>query len=227
MVDRAVPDRGLVARMTAGLLLQIGAVHFASGTPFTLTSGRTSPVYVDCRKLISYPTIRETLTDFSVAAVLREAGADTIDVVAGGETAGIPFAAWIAQRMALPMVYVRKKPKGFGRDARIEGAAVTGRRVLLVEDLSTDGGSKIGFADALRAAGATVDHVSVVFDYDIFAGSKERLAGHGLRLHALATWRDVLDVAGDEGAIPQTTLADLARYIDDPSGWSDAHRAGS
>ena len=147
--------------------------------------------------------------------------APQFDAVAGGETAGIPFAAWIAERLALPMLYVRKKPKGFGRDAQIEGAMAEGARVLLVEDLTTDGGSKVRFAEALRVAGATVDHTFVLFFYDIFAGTRETLAGHGLRLHNLATWRDVLGEAGahlDEG-----TVAEVRDFLGDPLGWSDAH----
>ena len=91
--------------------------------------------------------------DFACAKLLRDAGFARFDAVAGGETAGIPFAAWIAERMGLPMLYVRKKPKGFGRDAQIEGALAEGARVLLVEDLTTDGGSKLRFAEAIRAAG--------------------------------------------------------------------------
>lgn len=110
--------------------------------------------------------------DFSVAKVLRRAGYESFDAVAGGETAGIPFAAWMAERMGLPMLYVRKKPKGFGRDAQIEGDMVEGARILLVEDLTTDGGSKIRFAEAVRAAGGEVAHTSVVFFYGIFPAAR-------------------------------------------------------
>ncbi|MFN3615417.1 MAG: orotate phosphoribosyltransferase, partial [Rubrimonas sp.] len=110
-----------IARLTARMLLEIGAVHFRADQPYTFTSGLRSPVYIDCRKLISYPRIRSALMDFAVSTLLRDAGFEQFDAVAGGETAGIPFAAWIAERMGLPMQYVRKKPKGFGRDAQIEG----------------------------------------------------------------------------------------------------------
>mgnify|MGYP002260554454 CR=1 FL=1 len=97
-------------------------------------------------------------------------------VVAGGETAGIPYAAWIAERLGLPMQYIRKKPKGFGRNAQIEGDIREGARTLLVEDLTTDGRSKINFCKALRDAGAVVGHVFVNFYYDIFPESKKILA---------------------------------------------------
>ena len=125
------------------MLLEIRAVHFNADEPFTLASGLPSPTYIDCRKLISYPRIRSTLMDFLTVTVMRDAGFEAFDNIAGGETAGIPFAALVAERMALPMTYVRKKPKGYGRNARIEGAMTEGQRVLLVEDLTTDGGSKL------------------------------------------------------------------------------------
>ena len=113
----------------------------------------------------------------------------------GGETAGIPFAAWMADRLALPMQYVRKKPKGFGRNAQIEGHLEPGQRVLLVEDLTTDGRSKVNFCNALREAGATVEHIFVVFFYGIYPESKKILADLDITLHHLCTWWDVLEFA--------------------------------
>ena len=125
--------------------------------------------------------------DFAVATLQRNVGLEAFDAIAGGETAGIPFSAWIAERMGLPMNYVRKKPKGFGRDAQIEGAPVAGKRVLLVEDLTTDGGSKFRFIDAIRAAEGECAHTFVLFFYDIFEQTRPALAAHGVSLHALAT----------------------------------------
>jgi len=114
------------------MLLEIEAVHFRPEDPYKLTSGWASPVYIDCRKLVSYPRVRQSLMDFAASIVLRDIGFESLDAVAGGETAGIPFAAWLADRLMLPMQYVRKQPKGFGRDARIEGYLAEGARVLLV-----------------------------------------------------------------------------------------------
>ena len=111
---------------------------------------------------------------------MREAGFEAFDAVAGGETAGIPFAAWMADRLGLPMLYVRKKPKGFGRNTQIEGNVTEGQRVLLVEDMTSDGGSKVTFCKALRDAGTTVDHVFVVFFYGIFPESRKILGDLGV-----------------------------------------------
>src|SRR5690348_18400861 len=107
------------------------------------------------------------MIEFAAATIVRDIGYESIDNIAGGETAGIPFAAWIAEALGLPMQYVRKKAKGFGRNAQIEGHLADGARALLVEDLTTDGRSKINFCEALRGAGARVDHVFVIFYYAI------------------------------------------------------------
>ena len=137
MFANTFPDDAEMARLTARMLLEIQAVHFRADEPYKLTSGLASPVYIDCRKLISFPRIRSALMDFACAKLLRDAGFEAFDAVAGGETAGIPFAAWIAERLGLPMLYARKKPKGFGRNAQIEGSFAEGARILLVEDLTT------------------------------------------------------------------------------------------
>jgi orotate phosphoribosyltransferase len=223
MISFTFPSDAEMARLSARMLLEIEAVHFRDDVPYKLTSGLASPVYIDCRKLISYPRIRSTLMDFACARLLRDAGFESFDAVAGGETAGIPFAAWISERLSLPMLYVRKKPKGFGRNARIEGALADGQRVLLVEDLTTDGGSKIGFANALRDAGAVVDHTLVVFFYSVFPRTEAVLAEHGLKLHHLATWRDVLDEARAGGHFNPTTLEAVEAFLEAPLQWSAAH----
>ena len=223
MLHTTYPDQAQMARATARMLLEIDAVHFRADPPFTLTSGATSPVYIDCRKLISFPRIRSMLMDFSVASVLEKAGYEAFDSVAGGETAGIPFAAWFAERMGLPMQYVRKKPKGFGRDAQIEGHLLEGDRVLLVEDLATDGGSKIAFVDALRKAGAECNHTFVVFFYDIFPETAEIMADAGLTLHYLTTWRSVLEAAKEADHLDAATIKAVGDFLDAPREWSAAN----
>lgn len=223
MLHTTYPDQAQMARATARMLLEIDAVHFRANPPFTLTSGATSPVYIDCRKLISFPRIRSMLMDFGVASVLEKAGYEAFDSVAGGETAGIPFAAWFAERMGLPMQYVRKKPKGFGRDAQIEGHLLEGDRVLLVEDLATDGGSKIAFVDALRKAGAECNHTFVVFFYDIFPETAEIMADAGLTLHYLTTWRSVLEAAKEADHLDAATIKAVGDFLDAPREWSAAN----
>ncbi len=223
MIQLTFPDRAEIAQQVAAMLLEIGAVHFRADEPYKFTSGMASPVYIDCRKLISHPRIRSTCMDFACSILVRDAGYERFDAVAGGETAGIPFASWIAERLALPMQYVRKQPKGFGRDAQIEGEIRDGQRVLLVEDLTTDGGSKVKFVEALRTAGAECSHTIVVFYYDIFPNVRERLAEHGITLHHLATWRDVLAAARSGGYFDTATLDEVEAFLDAPLPWSASH----
>jgi len=217
------PDKAVIAELTARMLLEVEAVRFMADKPFIFTSGRASPVYTDCRRLISFPRVRSTLIDFGVATVIRNVGAEAFDTVAGGETAGIPFAAWMADRLGLPMQYVRKKPKGFGRNAQIEGHVADGQRVLLVEDMTSDGGSKVTFVDALRKAGTIVDHCFVIFFYDIFPESAKILGDLSVTLHHLATWWDVLAVAKQSGKFDPGKLAEVEAFMRDPNGWSKAH----
>ena len=199
-------------------------MHFNAREPFTLASGLPSPTYIDCRKLISFPRIRSTLMDFLTVTVMRDAGFEAFDNIAGGETAGIPFAALVAERMALPMTYVRKKPKGYGRNARIEGAMTEGQRVLLVEDLTTDGGSKLSFVDAIRDSGATCAHTGVIFYYGIFPETVKTLGDHGVSLHYLCTWWDVLAEAREQGSFSKDTLDGVERFLNDPRAWQEARK---
>ncbi len=224
MIPTSYPPKEEIARLTARMLLEIKAVDFNTDTPFILASGLPSPSYVDCRKLISYPRIRSTLMDFLTVTVMRSAGFEAFDNIAGGETAGIPFGALVAERMALPMSYVRKKPKGYGRNARIEGAMSEGQRVLLVEDLTTDGGSKLSFVDAIRETGATCHDTAVIFYYDIFPETVKTLGDHGVALHHLCTWWDVLAEAKAQKAFSDSTLAEVETFLNDPRGWQEAHK---
>lgn len=217
-------DRAVIARQAAKMLLEIKAVHFyQDDKPFIFTSGWASPVYTDCRKIISYPRLRTALNDFAAATILRDIGYESIDTIAGGETAGIPFAAWIADRLMLPMQYVRKKPKGFGRNASIEGEVVVGARTLLVEDLATDGRSKVNFCQALREAGAIVDHCFVYFYYDIFPNSRALMDELKISLHYLTTWWDVLAVAKEAGHFEPRILGEVESFLHEPARWSAAH----
>ncbi len=211
------------ALTAARILLEIKAVNFRPDEPYTFTSGWRSPVYIDCRRIIYFPRARSKICELAVEKIGRRVGYESIEAIAGGETAGIPFAAWIADRMAAPMAYVRKKPKGFGRNALIEGDVPEGKRTLLVEDLTTDGQSKIQFCQALRDAGAIVNHTFVVFFYGVFPGSFETLAGMDITLHSLCTWWDVLEACRDRPYFAEGALAEVRRFLENPVAWSAAH----
>lgn len=209
------------ARDTARILLDTKSILFNIDPPYTYTSGRKGPVYIDCRRLISFPKERSLLMDYG--AKLISQNCPSLDFLAGGETAGIPYAAFLSERLEKPMLYVRKKPKGFGRNAQIEGAFENNGNVILIEDLQTDGGSKKLFIDALREAGATVTHSFVVFHYGIFEASKQNMESLGINLLSLATWWDVLELAKAENYFDTATLESVERFLHDPVGWSVAH----
>ncbi len=213
-------DDRKIARETVKMMFEVGAIHLNLSDPFIFTSGWASPVYVDCRKLISYPRVRSAITSLAVSTIFKKIGHESIDCVVGGETAGIPYAAWVSDQLMLPMLYVRKKTKGFGRNVPIEGNIVSGQKALLVEDLATDGASKIHFTKTIRAASLSIDHCFVVFYYDIFPGSREVLNKLSLSLHYLSTWWDVLEYAKDMNLYDTSSVRELERYLYEPAAWS-------
>src|SRR5215471_18984857 len=213
------------AEITARILLETEAVLFQPDNPFTFTSGRLSPVYVDCRRLISFPRAWRKLMDLGANLIERRVGCESLDAIAGGETAGIPFAAWIADRLSLPMLYVRKQPKGFGRNAQIEGELRDEARVLLVEDLASEGASKLNFVRAIRQAGGHIDHAFVIFNYGIFPQIETSLAAEGINLLALATWWDVAATAALLGRFAPGQYEAVESFLKDPNAWSQARSA--
>lgn len=204
------------------LLFQAGAVNVSRREPFILAAGWASPVYVDVRLLLGEPDVRRAVIELAVRYAEVAFTTEEFDAVAGAETAGIPFAAWYADRMGLKLRYVRKRPLGVGRNAQVEGGSVEGLRVLLFDDLTTDGGSKLGFARGLRVAGAKVEHVLTIFFHDVFPGAEARLAGAGLRIHALATWADVIR-ADPVRALSAEDRTEIERFLADPIAWSTRH----
>ncbi len=202
----------------AKLLLEAKAVSINTDQPFTYTSGKRGPVYVDCRRLISFPETRSKLMDFA-AEILKPLN---VDYVAGGETAGIPYAAFIAERLNKPMLYIRKKPKGFGRMSQIEGYIEEGNQhVALIEDVQNFGVSVKVFVDALREAGAKIEHLVVIFEYG-HESSRQGMKDMGVALHSLTDWKYVLQVAAAEKYIDDKTVMSVEEFLKNPDGWAEA-----
>jgi orotate phosphoribosyltransferase len=209
-------------------LLETHSVHINPASPFRLASGRLSPVYVDCRRLISFPDVRRAITQGFARIARDQIGLKEIDVIAGGETAGIPYAAFLAVELRLPMIYVRKAPKGHGKTSQIEGILQQGQRTLLVEDLATDGGSKLNFKKGIEAAGGILEHCLCVFEYrSQRAGLEEAratLATHGIKLHSLCDWDELLTLGQREEFFSKGEAAQVFDFLRDPEGWSQKHR---
>jgi orotate phosphoribosyltransferase len=211
------------SNIIAEMLLQTEAIQIYRERPFVFVSGRISPVYIDCRRLLSFPVVRDEVVSQLARKAETEIGLALIDVVAGGETAGIPYAAFVAHVLKKPMIYIRKQPKGYGGTKQIEGTLESGQKVLLVEDLITDGMSKLRFNIGIRAAGAVMTDCLCVFDYasdrlGLHEGRKN-LAEHNIRLHTLVNWDDVLSTGLSKKYFSEEASSQILDFLKDPNGW--------
>lgn len=209
-----------VAKQAAKILIDTKSVLINTKEPFTYTSGKIGPIYVDIRRLISFPNERKILMDYAANLL----GSLDADYIAGGETAGIPYAAFLAERLNLPMLYIRKKPKGHGRMAQIEGHIENERKnVVLIEDLLTVGSSQKVFVKALRDAGLVVSHSFVIFSYGIYPLAKENIQDMAIESHFLTNWWSVLDVIKEQKYFDEETISSLESFLNAPDEWADKH----
>lgn len=209
-----------IRRVVALQLWHLGAIKVNLNEPFRLVSGNYSPIYINCRKLISSPAFIDLFS--GATRVICDHRHIVFDVVAGGETAGIPFAAFVAQSFGKPMVYVRKAVKDHGISSRIEGTLEPENRVLLAEDLITDAGSKLSFIEAIRGVQATVRDVLVVFDR--LQGGKEALGQENIQLHAITDINIALEVGHSVKQISSADLVSIQRYLHEPQEWHAERR---
>ena len=206
-----------MSEIIAEKLIDIESVKFSFENHFTLTSGLKSPVYVDCRKIISFIDERELIMNEALSYF--EKNKIQFDLVAGGETAGIPYAAIISEKIKKPMVYIRKKPKGFGQNQQIEGNFKEKEKAILIEDLATDGGSKVVFVEAMRKAGLIVNDIFVIFYYDIFNLENSVLSKLNVNIHSLCTWKDILSVIEKKNIYKENDIKNLKKFLSNPDDW--------
>jgi orotate phosphoribosyltransferase len=200
----------------AASLLEIGAVTLRPSDPFTLTSGLKSPIYCDNRLTISYPEIREQIAE-GFASIIRERYPDT-EVIAGVATGGIPHAAYVSQKLNLPMIYVRDKAKGHGKENVIEGVLNPGTKVVLIEDLFSTGGSSIKAALAVRTAGSKVSSVIAIFTYQL-QQTAEALAADHIPWETLTNYTALIEVAEERGIIKPEEVAILHSWRQNPAAF--------
>lgn len=204
------------ADAVAAALLQADCLKVRVDAPFRLVSGLDAPFYIDCRQVLGHPAGRTIIAD-QLAARVRSIG--PFDVIAGGVTAGVPFATLLADRLGLPLAYVRGEAKAHGLGIQVEGATVKGRRVLLVEDLMTTGDSSLKFVRILRDHDATVDTSLVVLDRSK-DGNANRFANARVAMHSLCTMESLLRRALAEHRIDSRELGEVRAFLDDPAEWS-------
>jgi orotate phosphoribosyltransferase len=187
------------------VLQEIGAVELRIQPEdwFTWTSGKRAPIYCDNRVLMSFPRQRAAVADALVDSIRRHH--PDVELIAGTATAGIPHAAWVAERMELPMVYVRGSAKGHGKQKRVEGAALSGERVVVVEDLISTGGSSASSVEALREEGAVVVGVQAIFSYG-FPGAEELFRSLGVPAHALTSYEVLVEAMDLDEATARALL---------------------
>ena len=206
-----------MSEIIAQKLIDIESVKFSFENHFTLTSGLKSPVYVDCRKIISFIDERELIMNEALNYFKKNN--IQFDLLAGGETAGIPYAAIISEKIKKPMVYIRKKPKGFGRNQQIEGHFREKEKAILIEDLATDGGSKVVFVEAMRKAGLIVNDIFVIFYYDIFNLENSVLSKLNVNIHSLCTWKDIISVIEKKNSYKENDIKNLKKFLSNPDDW--------
>ena len=205
----------------AEILINIESIKFSFENPFTLTSGLKSPVYVDCRKIISFVEERSIIFNYALEYFIKNN--ISFDILAGGETAGIPYAAFFSELLKKPMIYIRKKPKGFGKDQQIEGSYKDNQKAILIEDLATDGGSKIIFIKALQNVNLKVSDIFVIFYYDIFDISKSPLNLLNVKIHSLCTWKNIIAVLKQKKLYSNQKIENLENFLHNPDEWRVNH----
>lgn len=185
--------------------------------PFTWSSGLRAPVYCDNRLTLAHPPLRRRIAE-GFARIVR--GEDwRPDLIAGTATAGIPHAAWLAERLDRPMAYVRSQAKGHGRENRIEGRVERGQRVVVIDDLISTGGSALSAVEALRQAGANVLAVAAIFSYGLDE-ARRRFSGADVPLRTLTDFSTLLKAAEAEDHLPPDALDALRAWRRDPEAWS-------
>lgn len=215
---------------TARMLLDSGAVSYDLDEPFQVGNTLASPLHVDARLVLGWPERRRRLVDMAVETLRRDIDkegvrTDDLDALAcPTDGQGVPFAALIAERLGLPLLFVRRTHSDNPHKRDVEGRIEPGWRVLLVEQLATDGARKAGLIRTLQAAGATVTDVLVIFQYGIFDAIHENLSPLGVRMHALATWWDIQEEARNGHDLPPAALDEIDGFLKDPCHWHPKHR---
>ena len=201
-----------ISNETASILLKKKCIEFSFKKKFQLTSGRKSIVYCDCRKIISYTTERDKLINFALKKIKLDKTLNSLTNIAGGESAGIPYASFLAQKLKLPLSYIRKERKKFGKKSQIEGNIKSHDNVLIVEDLITDGSSKYNFIDAVEKVGGRIKAIFVIFNYGI---NREFLEykGKKIKIISLAKWEDVLYILKLRKVFPKNEIKLITSFL--------------
>ena len=197
-------------------LLDIEAIFLRPNEPFTWASGIKSPIYCDNRITMSYPHVRRAIAK-GLAAVIKTTYPE-VEVIAGTATAGIPHAAWVAELLDLPMVYIRSKAKEHGKGNQIEGRIQPNQKMVVIEDLLSTGGSVLEACEAAKREGADVLGVAAIFTYEL-PQVQENFDQAGLSYVTLTNYTALIESALETGAIQESDVALLQEWRKDPAAW--------
>ncbi|MGX5377055.1 orotate phosphoribosyltransferase [Ligilactobacillus sp. LYQ135] len=198
-------------------LLKIDAVKLSPEEPFTWASGIKSPIYCDNRLTISYPEIRKEIAQ-GIANQIKT-NFPNVEVIGGVATAGIPHAAWVAEILNLPLIYVRSKPKDHGRGKQIEGIIKKNAKTVLIDDLLSTGGSVLKAVEAAKKDGANVIGVSAIFSYQLPVVERNFIDAK-LSFTTLTNYSELLEVAKEEKYITEKQLEILKKWRKSPEKWN-------
>jgi len=211
------------SRRVADVLVALGAIRITTSQPFIYTSGWASPVYIDTRQLMSTVDARREVMDIAAEGLAPLVREQALNAIVGAESSGIAVTAWLAERLGLPMLYLRKRPMGWGSSARLEGNLPEQARLLYVDDVTTDTRSKVAAAQSLRGTGATIADCLVLVDYAIYPDSPELLTANALTMHSLTTWSGIHEALLASGTLSAEQQDTLVSFLENPVEWSIVH----
>jgi len=203
----------------AELLLSINAVSFRFNPPYTYTTGLKSPIYIDNRIILSYPKVRDQIVDFYITTIKEKIGINKVEWISATATAAIPQGVLVADRLKIPLVYVRPTTKAYGKDGKVEGYLEKGKKVLIIEDHISTAASVVGNAQAIRELGGIVKYCIATTTYET-QKSTENLKNASIELFSLTTAKTIIKTALQKGQISQKEKNSIDAWFQDPPNWA-------
>lgn len=213
-------DTNMIAERTASLLLKIKGITFRFNPPYTYTSGMKSPVYLDNRLVMSYPEVRKEIINSYIEVIKEQIGIDKVDYVSATATAAIPHGSWIADRLDIPMVFVRPTTKMHGKQSKIEGYLKKGSKVIIIEDHVSTAESVVGNVNSIREAGGEVEYCVATTTYET-QKSKDALAQINIKLITLTTGKMMVEMAAKENYLTADQKKEVEAWFSDPIHWGE------
>ncbi len=203
----------------AELLLSINAVSFRFNPPYIYTTGLKSPIYIDNRIILSYPKVRDQIVDFYIQTIKEKIGINEVEWISATATAAIPQGVLVADRLKIPLVYVRPTTKAYGKGGKVEGYLKKGKKVLIIEDHISTATSVVENAQAIRELGGIIKYCIATTTYET-QKSRENLKNENIELFPLTTAKTIIETANQKGLISQKEKESIDAWLQDPPNWA-------